>query len=482
MKKEVFTMSTDERIQKRQKVSVQNPLDLPELRDHIFSYFDTKDLCKWDLICKQNKESNQDIWRRKSHERFGTSLTGVDGKFEWRRAMGFMKDPILYQLEDSGDFGAGEEPGGSLKVVTNQNVIAYATDDDSNRSWNGLTHDNIYLRSARTLNFIEALESAHNCWNITICGKQGCEIYVISNPAYVSAVRCRENMMIQNLSQQRNERTIPILGCNSHLIVLVNTSFVLYKVNVGQEGQLLEYRQTISISDRIRDEPIYIETELNLEWSPCGQYFAVYHPNIRKIYLWKFDREKESLEVVKQYPTNAIQGIKGILITESFLVLSLERKCFCVLDRKNGEIVHSSLTDKPNSSLTEEEEEEDDEFSIYPLTMKVLSGDLIVTSSYQGHALCIWNLRQGQLLKRHAHAFEHFSDEIQEDGVDVTSIMYDQDINTIICGCYGLYAWSFPIDNGMKKRVISIRRRERNILRAVLDFKQGEMKGDDTSF
>jgi len=404
----------------------------------------------------------------------------VDGKFEWRRAMGFMKDPILYQLEDNEDFGAGEEPGGSLKVVTNQNVIAYATDDDSNVNWNGSTHS-IYLRSARTLNFIEALESGHNCWNITICGKQGCEIYVISNPAYLSAVRCQENMILTNY-QQRNGNASPILGCNSHLIVLAETSFELYKVNVGQEGQLLEYRQSISISDRIGDERLHIDTQLNLEWSPCGQYFAVYHPNILKIYLWKFDREEESLEPVKQYPTDAIQGIRGILITESFLVLSLKRKCFCVLDRKNGEIIHSSLTDKPNSSLTEEEEDDYDEFDIYPLTMKLLSGDLIVTSSYQGHALCIWNLRNGELLKRHAHAFgsaTHFSDEIQEDGVDVTSIIYDQDINTIICACYGLYAWSFPIDPTMNDRVISIRRRERNIKRVVLNLKQGEMKGDD---
>jgi hypothetical protein len=84
---------------------------------------------------------------------------------------------------------------------------------------------------------------------------------------------------------------------------------------------------------------------------------------------------------------------------------------------------------------------------IFPAQM-FAAGEILVSTSVTGAALCIWDLRRGVLLHRFMDLFErHVHDELPE-GCDVTSMLPLYRQSSVLFCTFGGYQclWGFPGD------------------------------------
>jgi hypothetical protein len=97
-------------------------------------------------------------------------------------------------------------------------------------------------------------------------------------------------------------------------------------------------------------------------------------------------------------------------------------------------------------------EEEDAEF-IYPLQMHIV-GDLLISTSRLGNALCIWQMRTGSLLHRYEDAFTYRRSYQLPDGVDATSMIHlrEEGYTAFVTTSYNETVWAFPeTDDGLMR-------------------------------
>ena len=92
----------------------------------------------------------------------------------------------------------------------------------------------------------------------------------------------------------------------------------------------------------------------------------------------------------------------------------------------------------------------------------------------------MWNLKTGQLLKRHNDAIERRLTDDLPDGLDVTSMAYVQNLNAYICMKAIMLVWAFPTNDRQRQMTQSIQRRERKI-KAMLasTFSDGEDESNE---
>ena len=81
-----------------------------------------------------------------------------------------------------------------------------------------------------------------------------------------------------------------------------------------------------------------------------------------------------------------------------------------------------------------------------------IHGRILVTTSHIGCAICIWDMKKGQLLKRHEYNWE---DE------EPTAMVYLKHMNGYLCsigfpttGC--LKTWSFPTNQMQSEKAVSV--------------------------
>jgi WD40 repeat protein len=405
----------------------------------------------------------------------------TNGKQGWKVGVSFLKRPILFELEDSGDFGFGSCYAGSAQIATNQSILVTVSDDIDSADWDRnfpLEENGMGLRDAYSLNYFRTVSSPIVNWNVAICGKPGSEVIVTSNALQIAARRGNEvqQLSLEGIDPDFNAGTsttydgghgIPLLGCETHLIL---TAFgKIYLFQTGQEKNLLSLQQSLSVdleSDRIGNPE-------NICWSPDNCHFAFSYKESNCISVWKLDTAAGEMEPVQRVQVEATLCVKTVALAESFVVASCNEKKLHVFDRKGGQKVHTLCDVNCFQQLDADE-------LVYPLAL-VTMGDLLITSSHIGNALCIWNLKTGQLLKRHNDALaQRMTDELP-DGTDVTDMVYLKRLNAFATMNWSTVVRGFPTNEKTKKMLLSIRRRERNISRVQLGFGQGEMVGDSGS-
>ena len=96
----------------------------------------------------------------------------------------------------------------------------------------------------------------------------------------------------------------------------------------------------------------------------------------------------------------------------------------------------------------------------YPVRMSC-HGHVLVSTSHLGCALCVWNVKTGQLLRR-------YNDAESAGHVNMlpTSMAYLKDLNGYICMVGFLNIWTFPTNQSQKDMAKMIRKRE-NLRRAA---------------
>ena len=391
------------------------------------------------------------------------------------------KKPILIEFQDSEDFGNGSGGlTGSVSLATNQSLVVVVSDDADNDEGPNRNFpiglNGISIRDAGSLNYFRTVSSPITNWRVAICGREGCEILITCNYIQFCAIRGSVKLVWKAFPVEDRDKWrggLSMLGCETHLITFECNKVHLYDVDVPG-GSLVEHKMSLPISNDLRGNQRLVVDQF-LQWSNCRKYFSFYEPNTKCMCIWKFDMNEGLIQPVRNICTTS--DIQGTVLSDNYIVGTDASKTISVWDRKTGELCHEELCDVP----IDEEEDSDREDAIYPLSMTVVSGDLMISSSSEGNACCIWNLREGKLLKRYTNAFdEGVTDTILDGGCDVTSIVYLKALNSFIFSCMcTISTWAFPISKITERKIMSIRRRERNIARAYLGFRQGEMRGDD---
>jgi hypothetical protein len=132
----------------------------------------------------------------------------------------------------------------------------------------------------------------------------------------------------------------------------------------------------------------------------------------------------------------------SLAVSNRFVVGSPgETKRIRIYDKKTGCMLHD-LCD-----VTDDEEMYEADEIIYGLQMEAI-GDLLVSSSYKGCALCVWQMRTGTLLRRYEDSFKlNISDALPE-GVDITSMVQLRGWghSAFVTCDGGLTVWAFPED------------------------------------
>ena len=382
--------------------------------------------------------------------------------------------PTFFRLQDEGDFGFGDMLAGSPDVTSNSNIVVAVSDDVEHNTWDRRFPSEtqaIALRDAFSLNFIKLLSSPINNWKVAICGRAGSEIIVTSNSQQISAQRGRD-VQLRNVTGRMGGNThgIPMLGCETHLLALAGNRLLLFAV--GTSDNLLILRQNIRVHDNY--DPAE-DSPSAFAWHDDQTHFAFAFPRSSQMQIWRLDVQKS-----KAIHTNTLGvadrlSIAQVAISDDFAVASCQMKKIHVWDRRTGVKMHT-LCD-----VNEHEQLEPDEI-IYPLCMQVYGGFFLVSASHLGNALCIWNMRTGELMRKYRDAEDEGEADMLPDGVDVTSMTYVAPLNAFICMSGYMMVWAFPITKRQISMIKSIKRRERWISRAVLqddDDDDDDGGGDD---
>ena len=152
--------------------------------------------------------------------------------------------------------------------------------------------------------------------------------------------------------------------------------------------------------------------------------------------------------------------IQSVALTEAFVIGTSEDKKIHIWSRRTGELLHENLCD------VEEQDEVDagDIFHSLPLSCH---GNIMVTTSHKGCALCVWDMKKGELLKRYNHAEEEMNVNMLPEGTDCTDMTYLEPLNGFVCVAGNMNVWAFPVNKRQAEMAQSIKRREEMLQKAL---------------
>jgi len=95
---------------------------------------------------------------------------------------------------------------------------------------------------------------------------------------------------------------------------------------------------------------------------------------------------------------------------------------------------NGALCDYCPDSDDEDEDDVDEilEGTVHPLFFSC-HGNILVSTSFCGCAICIWDTKTGELLKRYNNAEEERYTNLLPDGNDATDMTYLESLNAFLC-------------------------------------------------
>jgi len=322
----------------------------------------------------------------------------------------------------------------------------------------------IVLRDASTLNFIRAMPTPMpGNWQVVICGRQGAEIIVTSNFRSVMAFQGNRTQGLEGYNFEGNGNGIPMLGCETHLIVFGGRGEIfVFRAGIDP---LLTHCHSVVIPGHFKGCPVCQWTAIINNFS-----FATENQENNYIHIWSLDETSSQIPSVKEIDAHDL-NVQAIAVGERFIAACDGAKKIHVFEFNSGKKLYSSLCD-----VSEDEELGEDDV-IFPVSMEPV-GDLLVSTSHVGHALCIWNMKSGHLLKRYTHAFRQNQSDQLPNGVDVSSMIHLKHLPAFVTMSSHAYVWAFPDDSTHSKMISSIKRREKWNLRHSHDAAYGSDSND----
>ena len=331
------------------------------------------------------------------------------------------------------------------------------------------------IRDAFSLNYIRTMSSPIENWEVAICGRVGSEIIVTSNYTEVCARRGND-VQIWNYGE-RGPIIIPLIGCETHLLVGNRDRVEIYRVNTAQEAEertddpelVSECSVTTLFSGGANEGD---ETIAHIAWGPTKSHFVVCFRN--RLCVLAFDKSAGKASLTQTIATGVPIG--NVALTDEYIVGASQRKKIYVWSLNTGNLLHTDLCDVAEEdqidvlTIANEVEEGGLDISI-SLALGLpfyCRGHILVSTSHLGCALCIWNVKTGKLLKRYNNSVEERHSQVLDDdaiqcGNDATDMAYLEGLNAFLCMDRGMNVWSFPCNERQSRMAKSIRRREQKI-------------------
>jgi len=429
-----------------------------DVGSRILSFASGADLCTLDILNKQFNALTTDQWNTVTKDRFGMN----NGKEGWRLGTSFLRPPVfVHNIPDH------VEDGGSAHVAANENIIAYTSD----------FMVGIDLRDASTLNTIDTVSSLRH-WKVSICGRVGSEIIVTSNNRHVCALR--KDFTQGDFIQQSGFDTssgcgIETIGCETHLVVAHDGRVQLYEVNNEQHEQvghgsntnnntdLISLRKDIRVEEGAENE--WEAEETKLAWAPDNIHFIV--GSTHKICVFKLDATNNEINLVKTIDVPNWE-VTNVALADDYIVASSKNKKVHIWNRNTGDkMVYGLQGGKTRDALCDighhiSYEAED---FVWPLSLSC-HGHILVSTSHIGCAICIWNMKTGELLKRHNEANEEGVVVMLPDDIysDATDMAYLQRLNSFLCMGDYQNMWVFPTNQAQSDMATIICQRVETML------------------
>ena len=299
------------------------------------------------------------------------------------------------------------------------------------------------FRGDINLGGIQTDDSDITNFNITICGSVGSEIIVTSNTDQIYAQRGSQYDCLDYTKRAING--IQFIGSESHLIIPFDGKIEIYEVNGVGESTLLSLRRSVSVEEGAVDGIDFIN-EL-IAWGPDKSCFVVGYPH--QICVWNFDSATNNISLANTITVNDWEVSTGnVALAEDYIIAATRYKQIHIWDRITGAKVFDALCDTDVDDIDMLNE---DDF-IHPLQMSI-HGHIMVTTSHIGCALCVWDMKTGQLLKRHKY---------QREEDEPTDMVYLKHINGFLLPCLKLTSggclkiWSFPTNQNQSERAVSM--------------------------
>jgi hypothetical protein len=438
-----------------------------DLGERMFLYASGQDLCKLDSVNKQFKELTAAAWKQLAYERFGMR----SGKEGWKHGMSLLREPIFIQFDST-----PEHPQmyymGSADVTAHNSLIAVITDDEGEDEAAPI---GINLYDAKDMRHTGS--KGRGGWRVLVAGPPGEETFItnISNCIRISrsegdaSSRSEEYTSFDYTERQvfptnRNPHGIPMIGSEAYVIMVIGNILNLNKLpNEAVEDLVLCQSITLGRGHRNDDEAF----DNSIAWgADRSTEFAVFHTvgaldvlnqdsDESEISLWRIDTDAEQMVRTQTICTKTHLG--AIELTEDYVIGSCSSKMIHVWDRNTGDMMpYGALCD-----VDEEDQLDNDELT-HPLQLSC-HGHILVTTSHLGNALCIWNIRTGELLERRNNAEELRFADLMPNGFDVTSMTYWKHLNGFIVANISLGAWCFPMNREQQEAALKIRRRQNEL-------------------
>jgi WD40 repeat protein len=214
----------------------------------------------------------------------------------------------------------------------------------------------------------------------------------------------------------------------------------------------------------------------SIAWGPDqSNEFVIYYSadNLAELSICHLDSEADSVSRTQFIELE--NELNQVASSSDFVIGASTDNKIHVWDRRTGEKRPYVLCD------VEDDEELDEDEILYPLRMSC-HGHILVTTSYLGCALCVWDISTGRLLRRWNDEAEdeHYTDIMQPgDGPDFTSMAYWRQLNGFICTDGYLNIWCFPVNQDQRSSALDIRNRELDISRSMLVDSDDSSSMDD---
>jgi len=438
-----------------------------DLGDRILSYASGADLCTLDMLNTKFNALTTDQWKVVTKDRFGMD----NGKQGWKVGTSFLRPPVF--VHNLGGYDEPEPDDGRPRIVTNDNIIAYTS--DRNAGWLG---SNIGLRDASTLKRIQStISNADFIDKVSICGQVGSEIIVASTNSSIEAEAIHHNYEedgdIPPMQAWRYNGTynsdnggVETIGCETHLITAHDGMIRLYEIKEepfeagggGDAQELFTPRNGIRVYEGVAEEE-GIENEdgvvrdMKLAWGPDKTHFIV--GCTHKICVLKFEAAKNEISLVKTI-TVPNWEVTNVALAEDYIVASSEYKKVHIWNRSTGDkmvyglqggTARDALCDVGVDVYVDVRLRHDEEGFVRSLSFSC-HGNILVSTSHIGWAVCIWDMKTGELLKRH----------MLPDGTsDVTDMVHLKKLNAFICMNAGYESMlAFPANQRQYEMATSI--------------------------
>jgi len=433
-----------------------------DLGDRILSYASGHDLCTLEILNKQFKSLvTTDKWKEVTKERFGMN----NGKEGWKVGTSFLRPPVFgVNLSNNNN----EPDGRSPCIVTNDNIVVDISDTE---------YSSIGLRDASTLKYIQhGISNPNVNAKVSICGRVGAEI-IVASTKFRSGIEAEvvhwnhdedgDIPPIQAWDHNGNSISgVETIGCETHLITAHDGMIRLYEIKEepfeagggGDAQELFTPRNGIRVYEGVAEEE-GIENEdgvvrdMKLAWGPDKTHFIV--GCTHKICVLKFEAAKNEISLVKTI-TVPNWEVTNVALAEDYIVASSEYKKVHIWNRSTGDkmvyglqggTARDALCDVGVDVYVDVRLRHDEEGFVRSLSFSC-HGNILVSTSHIGWAVCIWDMKTGELLKRH----------MLPDGTsDVTDMVHLKKLNAFICMNAGYESMlAFPANQRQYEMATSI--------------------------